>query len=145
MVSSYVRCALWSFCHTHSVTLILSQGSHLSRRLADLGYRVRIADIASHSYFDEDSRIDSLIGDLREPTFCHRVLRDVDIVIHLAANMGGMGMIHTDNDLVIYRDNHAITLQVLLASTAAGIKTFLYGSSACVYPESLQLADDTRY
>ncbi|KAF6751763.1 NAD-dependent epimerase/dehydratase [Ephemerocybe angulata] len=52
--------------------------------------------------------------------------------------MGGMGTIHPQNDFDIYTDNHMLTLALLRACIAAGVKGFFYASSACVYPEHLQ-------
>jgi nucleoside-diphosphate-sugar epimerase/glycosyltransferase involved in cell wall biosynthesis len=52
--------------------------------------------------------------------------------------MGGMGTIHATNDFAIYSENHAMMLNMLSAAIDAGVKCFLYASSACVYPESLQ-------
>jgi nucleoside-diphosphate-sugar epimerase/GT2 family glycosyltransferase len=52
--------------------------------------------------------------------------------------MGGMGTIHEENDFILYRENHLITLNLLHAALDAGVRRFLYASSACVYPESLQ-------
>ncbi|KZV96849.1 glycosyltransferase family 2 protein [Exidia glandulosa HHB12029] len=52
--------------------------------------------------------------------------------------MGGMGTIHEANDFRIFRDNNAMTLNVVEASRAAGVRLFLLASSACVYPDHLQ-------
>ena len=52
--------------------------------------------------------------------------------------MGGMGTIHSQNDFIIYRDSHAMTLNLLSAAVRARVTRFLYASSACVYPDSLQ-------
>ena len=55
--------------------------------------------------------------------------------------MGGMGTIHQANDFVIYSQNHIMTINLLAASVGASVKKFLYASSACAYPESLQTID----
>ena len=55
--------------------------------------------------------------------------------------MGGMGTIHEANDFIIYSENHTMTLNLLAASVAAGVKKFFYASSACIYPGSLQSTD----
>lgn len=52
--------------------------------------------------------------------------------------MGGMGTIHSGNDFIIYRENHAMTVNLIQACVDTGVHGFLYASSACVYPESLQ-------
>lgn len=65
-------------------------------------------------------------------------MEGVHTVLHFAANMGGMGTIHGDNDFTIYEENHTMTTNLLKACVHAGVKRFFYASSACVYPESLQ-------
>ncbi|KAF8901610.1 hypothetical protein CPB85DRAFT_1439035 [Mucidula mucida] len=109
-------------------------GSAVARRLSQGGRRVRVADLRGPSTdFPED--IDYRIGDLRDAAFCVQVVEGCHTVLHFAANMGGMGTIHATNDIPLYTENHAITIQVLNASVAAGVSRFMYASSACVYPE----------
>ncbi|KAI5982283.1 glycosyltransferase family 2 protein [Pisolithus marmoratus] len=52
--------------------------------------------------------------------------------------MGGMGVIHGENELSIYQDNLTMTHNMLSASRFAGVRVFFYASSACMYPVSLQ-------
>lgn len=59
-------------------------------------------------------------------------------MLHFAANMGGMGAIHSSNGLQIYTDNHLMTLNLLSAAVSVGVKLFFFASSACVYPENMQ-------
>lgn len=77
-------------------------------------------------------------GNLCDIDICHRVVRDADMVLHFAANMGGMGIIHDQNDFIIYQENITMTTNLLQASIAAGVKKFFYASSACVYSNTLQ-------
>lgn len=79
-----------------------------------------------------------MVGNLGDPDFCARIVRGVHTILHFAATMGGMGTIHSRNDFIIYKDNHAMTLNLLSAAVKAGVTRFLYASSACVYPDSLQ-------
>lgn len=58
--------------------------------------------------------------------------------------MGGMGVIHSNNDNFIYQANHTMTFNLLAASAKASVKTFFYASSACVYPVNLQGQRDDR-
>jgi nucleoside-diphosphate-sugar epimerase len=96
-----------------------------------------VVDIRAKSPL-KSNPIDYICGDLRNPDFCDRIFKDVHTVIHMAANMGGMGTIHKDNDFVVYQDNSIMTINILKASVKAGVKCFLFASSACVYPDSLQ-------
>lgn len=102
--------------------------------MTDLIDRSRSSNLPAH--------LESVIGDLRDPSVCARVVEGVDTVLHFAANMGGMGTIHEENELMIYQDNDIMFLNMVKASTDAGVKKFLFASSACIYPDSLQRAGD---
>jgi GDP-D-mannose 3', 5'-epimerase len=69
----------------------------------------------------------------------------------LAADMGGMGFISA-NHADIMRSNVIININTLEAARSAAVKRYLYTSSACIYPEHLQvdtnakpLAEDMAY
>ncbi|KAI0722039.1 NAD-dependent epimerase/dehydratase [Cerioporus squamosus] len=113
-------------------------GGHVARRLHAEGYRIRVADIVSNPPSGQQAIGEVYIGNLCDPMICAEAVRGVDVVLHFAATMGGMGTIHADNDFIIYQENHAMTLNLLAASKAAAVRGFFYASSACVYPESLQ-------
>lgn len=70
-------------------------------------------------------------------------MHGIDTIIHLAANMGGMGTIHERNDFQIFRENNAMTLNILEAAAAANVRLVVLASSACVYPDHLQQATET--
>jgi nucleoside-diphosphate-sugar epimerase len=100
---------------------------------------VLVVDIrAKPDSFLNSNTIDYICGDLRNANFCDRIVKNVHTVIHMAANMGGMGTIHRINDFVVYQDNSTMTINILKASVKAGVKCFLFASSACVYPDCLQ-------
>ena len=104
-----------------------------------------MADIAPQSLFQAvPDGIEMVVGDLRSPDFCSRVVHGASIVLHFAANMGGMGTIHEENEIQIYRDNHMMLLNVLQACMDPGsrVEKFLFASSACVYPDSLQRSSE---
>jgi nucleoside-diphosphate-sugar epimerase len=110
----------------------------VAHRLHAEGRYVRIVDIQEHSYFQEAISSETLIGNLCDSDFCLRALGGAHIVLHFAATMGGMGTIHPVNNSIIYAENHTMTFNVLAACNEARVKRFLYASSACVYPASLQ-------
>ena len=67
-------------------------GSHLTEMLVDLGYRVKA--LSQYNSFNnwgwlEDvnckDQIEVLTGDIRDPHYCKQIVKDVDIVFHLAA------------------------------------------------------------
>ncbi|RPD62101.1 NAD-dependent epimerase/dehydratase [Lentinus tigrinus ALCF2SS1-7] len=113
-------------------------GGHVARRLHAQGCRIRVADLVPHPPYGQQSVGEVLVGNLCDPLVCVEAVRDVAVVLHFAATMGGMGTIHAVNDFIIYQENHTMTLNLLAASEAAGVRVFFYASSACVYPESLQ-------
>ncbi|KAJ6585016.1 NAD-dependent epimerase/dehydratase [Mycena capillaripes] len=119
-------------------------GAHLVRHFLEQGHRVRVVDIAARSSLDVQPcpRLEVIIGNLCDKNVCSKAVGGVHTILHFAANMGGMGAIHCDNDFKIYTQNHAMTLNLLSVASAAGVKQFLYASSACVYPESLQDSTD---
>ncbi len=111
-------------------------GHHLVSFLKDKGYWVRGVDI-KHPEF-EPSRADEFeILDLRRWDNCLQATRGVDEVYALAADMGGMGFI-SKNHAQILHNNILINTHTLEAARLAGVKRYLYTSSACVYPEYRQ-------
>ncbi|KAJ7175891.1 hypothetical protein C8R46DRAFT_73263 [Mycena filopes] len=120
-------------------------GSHVVQRFLARGNRVRVVDIAAKSRLEIEPcpRLEVSVGNLLDKEVCSAAVDGVHTILHFAANMGGMGTIHCDNDFRIYLENHNMTLNLLSAATAAGVKQFLYASSACVYPESLQNSTET--
>ena len=115
-----------------------TQGGHVARRLHHDGFQVKITDIVPAPAHGAPFNGEAIIGNLCDVSFCARVVQNVDVVLHFAATMGGMGTIHAANDFIIFRENLAMTVNLLEACASADVKRFLYASSACVYPESLQ-------
>jgi len=115
-------------------------GSHLVRKLKIQGAWVRGVDL-KNPLFSPSPADDFIIGDLRDPQLCQKVLdRDFDEVYQLAADMGGAGYIFTgDNDAAIMHNSALINLNMLHFGQQAGIKKIFYSSSACIYPEHNQL------
>jgi GDP-D-mannose 3',5'-epimerase len=58
-------------------------------------------------------------------------------VLNLAADMGGMGFIESNQSVLMF-NNTMISFNVLEAARKAGVKRFFYASSACVYNELVQ-------
>jgi len=111
-------------------------GHHLAKSLVAQGHLVRGADLKPPE-FEETAAQEFELADLRRADECARVTRDVDQVYNLAANMGGIGFIEAYKALIVH-DNVLINMQMLEAARLAGVKRFLFTSSACVYPQRLQ-------
>jgi len=115
-------------------------GNHLVNYLKDQGHWVRGVDVKRPEY--SDTRADDFLDlDLRDPANCRAAVAGVDHVYALAADMGGMGVI-SPNHATILHNNSLIDLNTFQAAAEAGVSRLLYTSSACVYPEHMQLRTD---
>ena len=115
-------------------------GSHLVTYLKDKGYWVRGAD-QKYPEFENSDADEFLIVDLRKWEDCVEATRSIDEVYALAADMGGMGFISSHHAQILY-NNSLINLHTIEAASQAGVSKYLYTSSACVYPEHLQLVEN---
>jgi nucleoside-diphosphate-sugar epimerase len=111
-------------------------GHHLVTRLKQQGYWVRGIDLTHPEYAPSDAD-QFLVADLREPANAIAAAQGVDHVYALAADMGGMGYISAHHALILH-NNSLINLNTLEAARLAGVRRYLYTSSACVYPEFMQ-------
>ena len=109
-------------------------GGHLVKRLKRDGYWVRGVDIVSQPY--GPSAADEFVElDLRDLSGCERALAvagGVDEVYQLAADMGGMGFIHSA-ECEIMRNNVLINVNMIEAAARARAGRYFFSSSVCVY------------
>jgi len=114
-------------------------GSHMSRRLLELGAEVTVADnLSSGSKKNiETLYIDFEEVDLRDKGVCETLVKGKDAVFQLAADMGGIGYI-TAIGAQIMHNSAMINLNMLEAARREATPNYFYSSSACVYPEYLQ-------
>ena len=115
-------------------------GHHLVAFLKQRGCWVRGADI-KRPEFAETKADEFELLDLRRWDNCLQATRGIDIVYALAADMGGMGYLSA-NQAPVLRNNALINLHTLDAARINGVRRYLFSSSACVYPESLQTRTD---
>jgi GDP-D-mannose 3', 5'-epimerase len=112
-------------------------GGHLVKRLMNEGHEVVCADIKPKEYwfqiFDQNENY-SL--DLKEYQNCLKVSKNVDYVLNMACNMGGMGFI--ENNKAECMLSVLINTNLLRACLLNGIKKYFFSSSACVYNASKQ-------
>jgi GDP-D-mannose 3', 5'-epimerase len=106
-------------------------GSHLVKRLKAEGYFVRGVDL-KYPEFSASAADVFWTLDLRDESLCRTAVADVEEVYQLAADMGGMGFIHAA-ECDIMRNNALININMTNAAAMAGVKRYLFSSSACVY------------
>ena len=110
-------------------------GGHLVKKLKKEGYWVRGVDIKEHEFAPTPAD-EFLLLDLREPKNCAAALYlgggRFDELYQLAADMGGMGFIHSAECQIMH--NSAL-INIHMTDTAArmGIPRYFFSSSVCVY------------
>jgi GDP-D-mannose 3',5'-epimerase len=106
--------------------------SHLVKRLKKEGYWVRAVDI-KYPEFAPTAADEFIILDLREKPNCEAAISfGPDEVYQLAADMGGMGFIHSA-ECEIMRNSALINIHMIDSAAARGIKRYFFSSSVCVY------------
>lgn len=83
--------------------------------------------IPSHDDFDLTNRKD-----------CQEVVKDIDIVIHLAALIGGIGFIDKRPGDLFYQ-NAIMGIELMEAAKEAGVKKFVVTGTVCEYPKNTKL------
>ena len=110
-------------------------GGHLVKRLKREGYWVRGVDIKEHEFAPTQAD-EFLLLDLREPHNCWQALNlngeTFDEVYQLAADMGGMGFIHSA-ECDIMHNSALINNHMIDAATKIGVGRYFFSSSVCVY------------
>ncbi|HON81985.1 MAG TPA: GDP-L-fucose synthase [Methanoregulaceae archaeon] len=98
-------------------------GSHLVEELRRRGVR------------DSQIRIPrSRDADLRRREDCDRVVAGQDLVIHLAATVGGIGF-NRDNPAVLFYDNALMGIHVIEAARLEGVEKCVVIGTICAYPK----------
>jgi len=111
-------------------------GGHLVKKLKREGYWVRGVDIKAHEFAPTQADEFRLL-DLREPHNCWQALslgkgETFDEVYQLAADMGGMGFIHTA-ECEIMHNSALININMTDSAARMGVPRYFFSSSVCVY------------
>ncbi|MEX1013845.1 MAG: GDP-L-fucose synthase [Candidatus Paceibacterota bacterium] len=72
--------------------------------------------------------------DLRKMDDCKKVVEGVDVVIHLAAKVGGIGLNRKKPGELFY-DNAIMGIQLMEAARVAGVEKFVTVGTICAYPK----------
>jgi len=124
-------------------------GSHMVRHLRSEGYWVRGVDVKYPEYSISEAH-SFIQGDLTDFSVAEKSVEcneePFDEIYQFAADMGGAGYIFTgDHDADVMNNSASINLNVLRAVknlndiTGKNKTTIFYSSSACIYPESIQM------
>ncbi len=110
-------------------------GGHLVKKLKREGYWVRGVDIKLHE-FAPTAADEFLVLDLRKEEDCQNALalddQPFDEVYQLAADMGGMGFIHSA-ECDIMHNSALINIHMTHNASRMGIPRYFFSSSVCVY------------
>lgn len=72
--------------------------------------------------------------DLRKWENCVEAVRDMDIVIHLAAKVGGIGF-NREYPATLFYDNSIMGIQLMEAARYEGVEKFVAIGTVCAYPK----------
>ena len=123
-------------------------GGHLVKKLKTEGFWVRGVDIKEHEFAPTQAD-EFLLLDLREEENCQAALNlnegRFDEVYQLAADMGGMGFIHSA-ECEIMHNSALINIHMIHNSAGIGIPRYFFSSSVCVYrdmkPGEAEMSED---
>ena len=121
-------------------------GSHAVLALKDAGYRVAVIDNLSTGFrFAVPEGVPLIEGDIADATLLARVMDEhrVGAVMHFAGSI--IVPESVGNPLKYYRNNTAASRTLIEAAVTAGVKHFIFSSTAAVYgmPEVSPIGEDT--
>ena len=98
-------------------------GKHLVRKFRERGFaNIQVGDLPEYNLVDRDS-VKRLYDDTRP-----------DIVVHLAAKVGGIGF-NQENPASLFYDNLMMGVQLLHEGHLRGIEKFVAIGTICAYPK----------
>jgi len=113
-------------------------GGHLVKRLLHLGYEVKCADVKPVDlWFQVHEQCENISIDLQLYENCLKVVdKDIDGVLNMACNMGGIGFIEWNKAKCMI--SVLINTHMLLACREKNVSKYFFSSSACAYNKDLQ-------
>jgi len=117
-------------------------GRHLVKRLVLMGCDVTVVDNFERNSISpkklKDLGVKIWNPDLRYSShILKRECKDMDVFIHLASKVGGIGL-YTSKPLDVFEANCNIDNKVFELAQVSNIKNFFYASSSHIYPKDLQ-------
>lgn len=112
-------------------------GSHLVEMLVKKKANVRVVDNLENGSLKNlelcENRIEFMNKNLTDPKACREAVKDMDIVLNLAAKVGGVGY-NVKHPGTMFVKNILINTLMLEAARKECVERYLCVSSACVYP-----------
>jgi GDP-D-mannose 3',5'-epimerase len=129
-------------------------GSHMVKRLVAQKAKVTVIDNLFRGKKENlknekgeyviDIKNNFLNADLTDYNQCLELIKDYEVVIHLADIVGGISYVF-DKEFFIYRQNIIINSNTLSACITNKIPNYIYVGTACSFPEHLQNKYDVVY
>lgn len=120
-------------------------GSHVVRQLGEAGERVVVLDNLSTGFRSAVTHGELVVGDTADMPLVSRLLAEhgIDTILHFAAHT--IVPESVADPLKYYRNNTAATRNLLECASVAGVKHFVFSSTAAVYglPPGGIAAEDT--
>src|SRR3990167_6798182 len=98
-------------------------GSHVVRKMLQKGFSLSNIIVPRSKQFD-----------LKKQSVCRKLLCGVDVVIHLAANVGGIGYNQKYPGSLFY-DNILMGVQMMEEARKNGVEKFVALGTICAYPK----------
>jgi len=123
-------------------------GSHLSHKLADLGYHVVILDNLFRGRYDyvkdlvDEKKATFINGDVRNYSIVHDTLKGAKYVFHEAAVCINYSQKHPEESIEI---NVNGSFNVFKAAAETGVEKLVFASSASVYGNPMYLPMDENH
>ena len=115
-------------------------GTNIVNHLTDLGLKkIRVVDNLErdkhYNLLKVDGKVEFINGDLRDKSICEAACDGMDIIFHLASKVGSIGY-YKKYAADVFSYNVTLDMQILEAARKSNIRSYIYISSAFVYPLS---------
>jgi len=118
-------------------------GTRLCEKLLEKNYNIVGLDLKPNKWNEEINKL-TIIGDLRNKNIIENLPKDVDLVIHLAANARVYNLVLNPS---LAKDNFEMLFNILEFCRENNIKRFIFASSREVYGNSNKIthSEDEAY
>lgn len=114
------------FIGSHLTELLVAEGGIVTTTASSEKTRFRFLEAVKND-------LRTVVGDLANPLCAQEAVKGQEIIMHLAARVGGIEY-NIKHPASIFSSNLTVFMAVLEAARQAKVELFLVTSSACVYP-----------